>query len=394
MWQFKSLKAINIISFKNVEFNFRNGKAILVTGSNLDDHNQKVNGSGKSSLIESIAIAISGNSIRDVKVKELIYNGCPDGNVELKLFNSQLDKELVIWRKIYANTKSAEARAWINGEDQCKLYSDINGFNAWIWKTLGISKEDFFSFYLITSDAYEPFLSVGDVKKKEIINRFSGADKVDTVFPEIEKDSKESGLNILQQERLLLANTTKQELLTSQLEEAKEEVSEEKMNDLIETKIFTIRSLEQNKITLTEELETINFQIQSIDSDIYAFNQNSESELKLYEANISEAKKNLVKFQSESNAALQPFKDELEIAELEVEIFEFTKDYDAELKKIDSKRELINESIKLKKLEILNLKNKINGEVEKMKTLDFSFLLKSDQNNKLKSIINKIDIYI
>jgi hypothetical protein len=41
MWQPKSLKIVNIISFKEQTFEFRNGKAILLVGDNQDDSSQK-----------------------------------------------------------------------------------------------------------------------------------------------------------------------------------------------------------------------------------------------------------------------------------------------------------------------------------------------------------------
>jgi exonuclease SbcC len=85
-------------------------------------------------------------------------------------------------------------------------------FNDWLWKTIGISKDDFFSFFLITKENYKPFLLVGDTKKKEIINRFSGADKVDAAFPLIETDSEKLGKELADIEKELVQNQTKQEL--------------------------------------------------------------------------------------------------------------------------------------------------------------------------------------
>lgn len=397
MWIPKSLKAINIISFKNVEFEFRNGKAILVTGRNLDDSSQKINGSGKSSLIESIAIAYSGTSIRDVKTKELIHNGCDDGTVEHKLFNSQLNQELIIWRKIYANTKSAEYRAWINGVDQCELYSDFNTFNAWVWKTLGISKEDFFSFYLITSDNYEPYLKVGDTKKKEIINRFSGADKVDIVFPEIQKDSDTEGTELLQQEKKLLENTTKLDLLTSQLDEEKLMNSDEAKKEQITQKELELEIFisgddvpKENDVTLTELALT------QAKNDLSKFDDKRELELEPFNDAVELATLELQAFDEEKEVILQPFREAIESAKNDVEAFKFSKDYAADHKVLLDFKKAQELCITTKTAEIPKIKERFKDDIalitdeedELNKTIkDTEALLKDSE--KFESDVNK-----
>lgn len=180
------LKIKNIVSHVDSEYEFKNGKAVIIVGLNHDNPSQRGNGSGKSALIESLALAFTGNSIRDVKTKELINRQAKEGEVELELFNSKFQKTLKISRKIYAGTKSQECRVWIENEEV--RLSDVNSYNKFIFDEIGLTKEDFFNFYLLVEANYSPFLRVGDAKKKEIINRFSGADSIDQLLPLVKAD--------------------------------------------------------------------------------------------------------------------------------------------------------------------------------------------------------------
>ena len=49
-----NLKATNFQSFEKLDYDFQNGKAILIEGENRTDDGQKTNGAGKSSFNEMI----------------------------------------------------------------------------------------------------------------------------------------------------------------------------------------------------------------------------------------------------------------------------------------------------------------------------------------------------
>lgn len=254
MWIPQYIKLTNFISFKEQTFEFRNNEAILIQGRNADDQSQKSNGVGKSALIEAVAVAFSGTSIRDVLTKDLIFNGEKSGEVEIYLTNPTINKTLKIYRKIYANTKSAECRIWINDVEKTDL-PDVNSYNKYVFEMLGISKEDFFNFYLITDEnGFVPFLKASDTKKKEIINRFSGADKVDIAIPFIEQDSlaKQHEIDVLTKEIEKLQSN--QELLVTQTMQEEEKLNPDTINELVggyKDKIF------QHKISISSHEDTI-----------------------------------------------------------------------------------------------------------------------------------------
>ena len=82
-----------------------------------------------------------------------------------------------------------------------KTCPDINSYNKFIFDILGITKDDFYNFYLITKEKYQPFSSIGDTGKKAIINRFSGANSIDGVDELIKFDSSDIQSKIDQKDR-------------------------------------------------------------------------------------------------------------------------------------------------------------------------------------------------
>jgi exonuclease SbcC len=362
MYQLKSLQIANIISFKNQTFEFRNGKAILIVGQNLDDSSQNGNGSGKSSLIEAIALAFTGSSIRDVKTKELIHAGEDSGEVTLTLFNTVSGKEFKIWRKIYANTKSGEYAAWIDGKEQSDRYSDANMFNSFVWDTIGISKEDFFSFFLITKENYTPFLLVGDSKKKEIINRFSGADKVDNALPAVENDSELIAKEICDIEKELTQNQTRQEVLAEQLLEEENGASEEIHQQAIQAKEQALEEQYQDSIVISHNIAEEKKVLEQAKKNVVLWNCEKDEYLAPFLTMIDYAESEVSDFDTQLGKVIQPYRDAVEIAELEVETFEFTKDYETEFSNLANTKRHINREILAKKQEIPKIKDQFSDE--------------------------------
>lgn len=283
MYRPQSLKIKNIISHVNSEYVFQNGVAIIVVGVNHDDSSQKGNGSGKSALIESLALAYTGTSIRDVKVKELVNRQAKDGEVELVQYNSKTKLTMKIWRKVYTGTKPTECKIWIynhltdldaSEEDfnlKCQVKkSDINEYNKFVFEEIGLSREDFFNFYLLVQANYEPFLRVSDTKKKEIINRFSGADSVDQLIPLVKEDCVSPTLKVealqLEFKNEEIRHTLYQENIDA-LNLKNETLSESKEAQIVEIngKISTIQAeIESENKKISESNNTIKLQKQEL----------------------------------------------------------------------------------------------------------------------------------
>lgn len=250
----KRLELTNITTHENTVYEYRQGVPILVVGDNRDDPGQKSNGAGKSGLMEGPAIAITGSSVRNVSNKEIVRRGCESGEIVFILENTMYRCELKIWRKLYAGKKSAEVKVYENGVEVVR--SDVNEYNKVILEFLGISKEDFFNFYLLTRMTYSPFFVVGDTKKKEIINRFSGADKVDITKALVDIDLDQLRIEASTAEKAVNGNVGKQQLLNEQIEAERKLFSPESIIDRLSEKQVeldnAIKAAEKQQEVVTE----------------------------------------------------------------------------------------------------------------------------------------------
>ena len=90
MWKLVHVEAQNIVSFRELDMDIKQGVASLIFGQNLDNENQKANGSGKSSLIEAINFGITGETLRKVKADEIINDNADEASVIL-VFDNDYD---------------------------------------------------------------------------------------------------------------------------------------------------------------------------------------------------------------------------------------------------------------------------------------------------------------
>ena len=330
MYTPKKLSIKNIISHVNSEYIFQNGKAIVVVGINNDNPSQRNNGAGKSALIESLALAFTGTSIRDVKVKELITHGAKQGSVRLELLNTITNKTMVIERTIYSGTKSAECSIYI--DDEPVKLPDVNTYNKFIFEQIGLSKEDFFNFYLIVQANYSAFLTVGDTKKKEIINRFSGADSIDNVFQYIKAD-----VDIIQQDidnytKIIQQNTAYIDVYDKDIEQ-------------LQMKIGNIEQMQHQHIQHIQ---------QQIDTQVQ-LNVNNQNKLAQSNANIKQYEQQIKHIEQTSSidefkANLQQLQNEQidkqnRINQLQIDVKNVVKKYDTVVNSIKQDESNVREQI-------------------------------------------------
>jgi len=354
MYKPSHLKIKNIISHTNSEYAFKNGKAIIIVGVNHDNPNQAGNGSGKSALIESLALAVAGTSIRDVKVKELINRQAKDGEVEFSLYNTITKKNLIIWRKFYTNTKSAECRVWVGkriDDDEVRL-SDINTYNRFIFDEIGISKEDFFNFYLLVEDNYSPFLRATDLKKKETMNRFSGAESIDQLIPLVKEDCKSLQPDIDEKQEAVNKIDIQLETYNEQLEQLKEKGKNLKQTKKEQTDQLELQltDIDYSITTKSKEIETKktnlalkNKEITSLDKEVKInklktvdLKKQTDEKTKLETANET-AKTNRAKVQEKFKTQIDQVKTDEKTANeqlvaLKAELKEF-EDFESEVNK-------------------------------------------------------------
>ena len=190
MWKLISIHAKNIGSFKELSYKIQQGVTTLVFGENKDNESQKSNGSGKSFLIESIAIGITGSPLRKVKNDEVINDRADEAEIELEFLNTSSGEHFYITRQLFRKEPTCitlESRAETMVISPIVL-SGVEEYNKFILEKLGISKEELLNTFLLSKHKYENFLSASDKDKKEIINRFSNGVMVDKALEQVDTD--------------------------------------------------------------------------------------------------------------------------------------------------------------------------------------------------------------
>lgn len=193
MWEIKHITAQNIVSFEDLSLDINNNVATAIIGENKDDQSQKVNGSGKSALIECIAIGLTGDPLRKVKTEEFISDWAEEASVELLLHNTFNGKDFTISRSFGRKTPQVVECHIYQGETGEEIETDktsqasVNDYNKFVLSELGITKEDLYNYYILSGD-YKSFFEASDRQKKDLINRFSNGESVDQSITALEED--------------------------------------------------------------------------------------------------------------------------------------------------------------------------------------------------------------
>lgn len=245
MWKLNDIYAENICSFSNLHYVLNQGVTTLVFGNNLDNDSQRSNGSGKSALIESIAIGITGAPLRKVKNDEIINDEADECSIHLQFFNETSDEVFTILRRILRKGGSmVECRIERGGKmvttDEAVCPS-VDAYNKYILDKLGITKDELYNNFLLSRHKYQDFLSSSDKDKKEIINRFSNAGLVDVAIEKILEDKNPVEEALRQAELDVAGLDGRVEMLAEQIQKEEDSAKEK-----ARTKIERVASMGKN----------------------------------------------------------------------------------------------------------------------------------------------------
>lgn len=183
MWKLLSIQATNLCSFKELSWDIPQNVTTLVFGNNQDNDSQGSNGSGKSALIEAIAIALLGEPLRKVNADEIINDAADEAVIKATLSNQALNERMTIARKVSRKHPQRISIIKQTGPHdtvgEIVFQPSVAEYNAYILEQLGLSKDDILTNYILTAHKYKSFLSSPDKDKKEFINRFSNGVLVD-----------------------------------------------------------------------------------------------------------------------------------------------------------------------------------------------------------------------
>lgn len=194
MWKLSEVRIRNIVSFHEATLIIKQGVATLIFGKNEDNASQPCNGSGKSSLIEAISLALTGEQLRKVKSLEEIINDLADeAYVYLRLENDYNDTTFTIERNISRNApQSIECHKYNAAGEEIEtdktIQPTVSDYNKFILNEIGLSKDDIYNNFILCDNKYESFFDCSDKNKKEVINRFSNGVIVDEGITRVQAD--------------------------------------------------------------------------------------------------------------------------------------------------------------------------------------------------------------
>lgn len=227
MWNPESIVMDNLFAHKHSEYRFKNNRCTVIFGKNNTDRGMQNNGAGKTTLLEAIAIALTNESLRDVKKDSFINREEEDCCVDFSLFNPVLKKRLRIVRKFFRGNKPVKVELYENDKLNSQITS-VAEANKRVFELIGISREDLLRYFIISQDNNYTFFTASDGDKKEIMNRITSANMINPVLEELSLrlKEKEAEYKIISDE--LNELYTKKEILEEQAEEiGKQDNSEE-----------------------------------------------------------------------------------------------------------------------------------------------------------------------
>lgn len=194
MWRLNRIIAENLCAFRSLDYTLTQCVTTLVFGDNKDNESQRSNGSGKSALLEAIAVGITGSPMRKIKNEEIIRDDAEECWVCLTFSNDSSDELFTVERQLFRKGPSVVTCHIERGgqaiETDEAVQPSIDAYNRFILDKLGISREELYNNFLLSKYKYSDFLSSSDKEKKEIINHFSNGNLVDQAIAKLLEDQK------------------------------------------------------------------------------------------------------------------------------------------------------------------------------------------------------------
>lgn len=194
MWQITKVQIQNIVSLRDVTLRFKQGVATLIFGKNEDNASQPCNGSGKSSIVEAISFALTGEQLRKVKsLEEIINDSADEAYVYMELHNDYDNSDFIIERTISRNAPQSIVchKFDSNGmeiESDKTVQPTVLDYNRFILSEIGLTKDEIYNNFILCDNKYESFFDSSDRDKKEIINGFCNGEMVDKSIEEVNAD--------------------------------------------------------------------------------------------------------------------------------------------------------------------------------------------------------------
>ena len=303
MWNPVKIEFKNLFSHVDSSYEFKNNRCVVIFGDNRTDRSLENNGAGKTTLFEAICIALTNESLRNIKKDNFINREADSCFISFELHNPVLRKELIVQRTFFRGGKSVNVKIFENGIQNTQVTS-VSEANKRVLELIGISREDLLRYYIISQDNHYTFFTASDTEKKEIMNRITSADMINPAIEELNnrKAIKQDELRLLSLETDKLSG--KRETLAEQrLELLEAGNNDEEIAELEERISETEDLLKKNKeeaLVIDEEIAIVEKALSEITipdvSNLKAERKKKRSELDSFESELRElnrVKKNL-----------------------------------------------------------------------------------------------------
>lgn len=222
MWRLKRIIAENLCAFRSLDYHLTQCVTTLVFGDNKDNESQRSNGSGKSALLEAIAVGITGSPMRRIKNEEIIRDEAEECWVCLTFSNDSSDEVFTVERQLFRKGPSVvTCHIERNGqavETDEAVQPSVDAYNKFILEKLGITRDELYNNFLLSKYKYSDFLSSSDKEKKEIINHFSNGNLVDQAIAQLLEDRKPADAEVRKAELAIAEVDGRIRMLEEQIE--------------------------------------------------------------------------------------------------------------------------------------------------------------------------------
>ncbi len=294
MWKLHRIVAENLCAFRELDYYLSQGVTTLIFGDNRDNESQQSNGSGKSALIECIAVGLTGSPLRKIKNEEIINDKADECWIQLQFTNDGSNEVFNIERQLFRKgtsivTCSIERDGKPVDTDEA-VQPSVDAYNKYILEKLGISKDELFNNFLLSKFKFQDFLSSSDREKKEVINRFSNGILVDQAIEKLAEDKVPVASELREAELEIAGIDGRIEMLTEQI--ATEESNQAEKARSKTEKIASMRqaigekhALIRQKRKETEAIDCVLGKLETADCDIQELESEDHS-LEVYLSKI------------------------------------------------------------------------------------------------------------
>lgn len=183
MISFKSIKIRNFLSVESIDLEFTKG-IIFVKGSNLDDSKSTSNGSGKTSIFDSLMWCLYGETSKG-KTADSVVNKQLGIDTEVELKFSKLEEEYKITRYRKHSVYGDDLKIVLNNKDIS--LKGLRQSQELIHKVLGIPRNLFDSTIFITQGFTSRFSLLTETERRLLFERIRNVevwDKARTISKE------------------------------------------------------------------------------------------------------------------------------------------------------------------------------------------------------------------